>query len=259
MAPIKFEKHIKDTLEKRSIAPSSKSWETLSKRLEDHQSKKSSKSIWYIGIAASIIGILFLINGFFVDPSMPAENMPIIVDSDQAEPMEAVELKTEGSQNNVPNQEVVEIEKSESIEPSQSTVPLKQAVVSKSSVKLPSKLESKAVIAENQDVNQSFSEQDKTISKTKSFGKSDAAAMNHVAINTQEDIIENTGIDSEIDALLNEAQLQMDSNKIKRSVNANSLLQDVEADLEQSFRDKVFESIKTNFKKVRTAVVDRNN
>jgi hypothetical protein len=126
-------------------------------------------------------------------------------------------------------------------------------------VKLPSKLESKAVIAENQDVNQSFSEQEKTISKTEPFGKSDAVAMNHVAINTHEDIIENTGIDTEIDALLSEAQLQMDSDKIKRSVNANSLLQDVEADLEQSFRDKVFESIKTNFKKVRTAVVDRNN
>jgi len=41
-------------------------------------------------------------------------------------------------------------------------------------------------------------------------------------------------------------------------VDANALLQDVEAELQDSFRTRVFETLKSTFKTVKTAVADRN-
>ena len=42
-------------------------------------------------------------------------------------------------------------------------------------------------------------------------------------------------------------------------VDARLLLENVEADLEKSFRDKVFEALKSNFNFVKTAVAQRND
>ena len=42
-------------------------------------------------------------------------------------------------------------------------------------------------------------------------------------------------------------------------IDASDLLQDVEADLDQSFRDKVFKTLKSSYYSVKTAVADRNN
>ncbi|MCB0445367.1 MAG: hypothetical protein KDC68_06915, partial [Gelidibacter sp.] len=69
--------------------------------------------------------------------------------------------------------------------------------------------------------------------------------------------------DEAIDALLNQAQkeitLQKLYNEDVKTVDANALLQDVETDLQQSFRDKVFEALQTSYDKVKTAVAQRNN
>ena len=63
--------------------------------------------------------------------------------------------------------------------------------------------------------------------------------------------------------LLKEAEREIFKDKLKnentRTVNANDLLQDVEADLEQSFRAKVFETLKSSYDSVKTAVANRNN
>ena len=69
--------------------------------------------------------------------------------------------------------------------------------------------------------------------------------------------------EDEIDALLNEAEKAIFKEKIKsantQTVDADALLQDVEADLQQSFRDRVFEALKTSYETVKTAVAERNN
>ena len=44
-----------------------------------------------------------------------------------------------------------------------------------------------------------------------------------------------------------------------RTVDANALLQDVEEDLQQSFRSKVFEALQSGYESVITAVAERNN
>jgi hypothetical protein len=75
---------------------------------------------------------------------------------------------------------------------------------------------------------------------------------------------ENTLVtEQEIDSLLKQAERDILTNKLQRSntrtVDANALLQDVEADLEQSFRSRVFETLLNNYETVKTAVAERNN
>ena len=68
--------------------------------------------------------------------------------------------------------------------------------------------------------------------------------------------------DAKVDSLLRKAQEEILTDKLfrnNRSVDAMALLSEVESELDKSFRDQIFESLKTGFLKVRTAVADRNN
>jgi len=67
----------------------------------------------------------------------------------------------------------------------------------------------------------------------------------------------------EVNTLLLKAQRDIQTEKVvhgmKRKVDATALLNEVEDDLETSFRDKVFEALGDGIEKVKTAVVERNN
>jgi hypothetical protein len=68
--------------------------------------------------------------------------------------------------------------------------------------------------------------------------------------------------DAEVDSLLKRAQDEILRDKIfnkDKTVDALALLTEVEEELDQSFRDQIFNSLKAGFIKVRTAVADRNN
>ncbi|MEH6408423.1 MAG: hypothetical protein V7767_14190, partial [Leeuwenhoekiella sp.] len=69
--------------------------------------------------------------------------------------------------------------------------------------------------------------------------------------------------DAEIDALLKKAQEDIFKERMyndqTNTVNANALLMEVESELDQSFREKVFDALKDGFLKAREAIVDRNN
>ncbi|CAN0604335.1 unnamed protein product, partial [Ectocarpus sp. 12 AP-2014] len=71
-----------------------------------------------------------------------------------------------------------------------------------------------------------------------------------------------TVTDAEVDSLLTRAQDEILRDKIfnkDKSVDAMALLTEVEDELDKSFRDQIFDSLKAGFIKVRTAVADRNN
>jgi len=81
----------------------------------------------------------------------------------------------------------------------------------------------------------------------------------------QVDLIENGNLsisNAEVDSLLRKAQNELVTDKIfnrEGQVDAMALLNEVEGELDKSFREQIFESLKTGFLKVRTAVADRNN
>ena len=68
--------------------------------------------------------------------------------------------------------------------------------------------------------------------------------------------------DAEVDSLLRIAQQEILTDKIWQQdgkVDAMALLNEVEGELDKTFRDQLFEKLKDGFFKVRTAVADRNN
>jgi hypothetical protein len=64
----KFDNHIKDLLEKRTIEPSSNAWSTLENRLDHSKANKKNWMLWS-GIAASFIGVLITVSVFNKQPN----------------------------------------------------------------------------------------------------------------------------------------------------------------------------------------------
>src|SRR5690606_40976112 len=84
MAPNKLEKYIKENLEERTLTPSPGAWDRLSNRLdaEVHTKKRYLSVNAWLGIAASIVGIIWLAIGFG-NKDVNLETNPIIVDNPQ--------------------------------------------------------------------------------------------------------------------------------------------------------------------------------
>ena len=241
MAPIKFEENIKDKLEKRTIQPSADAWQTLASRLETKSNKKKSPYYLWLGVAASIVAIMFIASQLFVNKNNTTIETPVIVNKNK-ETIKKIESenilqKKDVLTNNVEKESVKELNiktpKSEKTEVAQltkqkeeKTVLPKEVIVNKTSFE---DLKVQQVVAQIQGL------KDKGESVT----------------------------DKDIDALLDQAQkeitLQNIYNETTKTVDANALLQDVESDLQQSFRDKVFNALKSSYNTVKTAVAERNN
>ena len=73
---------------------------------------------------------------------------------------------------------------------------------------------------------------------------------------------DNSITDFEVDSLLRQAQKEILTEKYlnpDKTVNPEALLSQVEGELDESFRDQIFDKLKSGFNKVRTAVAERNN
>ncbi|WP_100614331.1 hypothetical protein [Confluentibacter citreus] len=235
MAPNKFEQHIKDKLTNRTLQPSPDAWNTLSKRLDHQTETRKNKPYWWLGLAASIVGVL-LVTTLFNNRDADIESNPIIVDNPQ------------------PIKDVLQ----ENVEP--------QDLIKKKKPIITEQINKKEVLIVNNTDNQ-------TTALTKETVKSAELAVKELTFEEQkiQDVAaqiqllkDNKGdvSDSEIDALLLKAQKEINLNQLysnKGLVDAKSLLQDVEADIDQSFRSKVFEALKDSFGTVKSAVANRNN
>jgi len=241
MAPIKFEENIKDKLEKRTIKPSADAWQTLASRLETKNNKKKSPYYLWLGVAASIVAIMFIASQLFVNKNNTTIETPVIVNTNK-ETIKKIESenvlhKKDVLTNNVEKESVKELN-------------IKTAKPEKTEVaKLTKQKEEKTVLPKEVIVNKTSFE--------------DLKVQQVVAqIQGLKDKGESV-TDKDIDALLDQAQkeitLQKIYNETTKTVDANALLQDVESDLQQSFRDKVFNALKSSYNTVKTAVAERNN
>lgn len=110
MASNKFDKHIKEKLKSREINPTPNSWDVLANKLDAQENKPENKKFWWLGIAASIIGILFVATQFFNNNEEKHEQTIVNTENEK--------IKINNGLNNEPfeiindNQEnVIEIEK----------------------------------------------------------------------------------------------------------------------------------------------------
>lgn len=254
MAPYKLEDNIREKLEAREIQPSTDAWKKLEAKLDVQQPKKKPV-LWYY-VAASFVGFVILASVFFSRNNVEMNNEVVNETIEQ----NITEKQPEIIPNNSKLQEIASEEKSlQKVEKIKST--------NSNSVKaLPQKK----------------SEIDKKIEKTEAVANVTKEKEEPLLKNTtqkEEDKLFNNKVDevvasvkklqennpevnaTDVESLLNNARRDIQTQRILNNpkVDATALLQDVEWELEKSFRDKVFDALGEGFQKVRTAVSERND
>ncbi|MFI1745197.1 hypothetical protein [Thalassobellus sediminis] len=256
MAPIKFEEDIKEKLENRSLKPSANAWSKLSNQLDEHKEIKHNKPYWWIGLAASIVGVLLVVSQF-LNKETQVEDLPKVVDTpeviiqDSNNVIVEETIKEKGFEGNKVTKELNE---------TKHYIKEKASEVLKNNnlnnVVTASSKEELEVIKKDVDIKSS-----EILKEKLSF---EDQKIKDVVAQVQDLKGSKTEVtDDDIDALLLQAQQEIRLNRMLNEttglVDANALLQDVEQELDKSFREKVFKAIKASYNSVKTAVAQRND
>lgn len=244
MAPLKFEEHIKEKLDKREIQPSPRAWDEIASKLNTQPQKRQKNLVWY-AVAASFIGILVVSLFYFNNNGTFNEVSPEVVDSENKEVPQTNSRTVQEEASN--NAIVVSSEKGNEKE----TFP---AAALKGDVKSPKGTE----LLIGEELN---SGNEKIVASTDAEEILNAKIAEVIAIVDQLNSSNHAVTDNEIDSLLRQAQRDILRDKLlgeEKTVSAIALLSEVEDELDMSFRDQIFESLKNGYFKVRTAVADRN-
>ncbi len=252
MEPDKFETYIKSKLDAREITPSDAAWQKISKQLKSEPKTKKPAYFW-LGIAASVavlIGVAF----FYLNTG--EKELPAIP--------ELVETPVEGTIDSIEktgmDMLVTENERSVVKERPESTAVAAETV---------------APVRDSQEVNSGKQKQeDALVMESVKEELNDVqlpVQLREIVLNQKiADVVAQVAIleqssqvsDAEVDSLLRNAQkaiLKEQRFNSDSTVDALALLTQVEEELDQSFRDQIFQSLKEGFLKVRTAVAERNN
>ncbi|NAS13998.1 hypothetical protein [Poritiphilus flavus] len=248
-----LEKLAREKLGSREIRPSDRAWTEVAGRI-DHQ-KKSPKRFkpWYAAAAVLIgliIGSMVLLN----KPEMAVGTEEIVnTPLNEEAPAEAKAPQDIPPKTAETNPVVL----AETEEPSEENQVLTGELHEEDEIlddnqQIATVVETETPVELGTDISLLDEEDSVIASKV-------AEVVSQVALLEQND---GTVSDAEVDSLLRKAQEELLKERIFRkdnSVDAVALLNEVEAELDQTFRDRIFEKLKTGFIKVRTAVADRNN
>ncbi len=253
MAPIKFEEHLKEKLEKRSIQPSAETWKSLANRLDQHDKQQNRRTFWWLGIAASVVGIALVATLIF-SGSESRSIEPTVVDTKDTEEIKSNTLASENLE--VPKEETKSDSKQDMKASTEENPIPKAKRIPKEEMIL-----KEAVASSDLTVQEPIQNILDTPETTADFEQS---KLEEVVAEIQKINTENQGVaEAEIDSLLKQAERELLTDRIynenSKTVDANALLQDVEEELEQSFRTKVYEALKNSYVTVKTAVAERNN
>ena len=265
MAPIKFEDNIREKLEGREIEPSKDAWKKLSERLDANSKKKNNDVIWY-AIAASIIGIFIAVTVFSNSGEKLNENATDLVEVNTSER----QVINENGPNLVEN---TSEEKSKTKLASEESNPIKLDEKTNASLEklLPKK---NKVVIENPERNIS-----EAIAKTSPEDRIEKMSQLPEEVISNDDLLINKRIDElvaqveqlqqnnatvsveEVNALLANAERKIRTQEIldSKKIDPAALLGDVELEMDNSFREKVFTALGDGLDIIKTAVVNRNN
>ena len=258
MAPIKFEDNMRDKLEKRTIQPSSEAWSKLASRLEEEKKPDNSKLFWWLGIAASVALLIFSSIFFFGQEQEQVGTE--IVDTNTKPKIEKDDnvIKIEERLTSIEKEDIA----SETKEKENQIVKVQKEI--KDIISQPNKVE-ESQLAQNVE---NRSQKSRPGTSVVAIAKQETSFEDKKFTDVMAEIktLDSDGsavTEREIDSLLKAAEKEIARNKIfnedTQTVDADALLQDVEGELEQSFRTRVFEALKTSYNSVKTAVAERNN
>ncbi|CAM4106651.1 hypothetical protein [Gillisia hiemivivida] len=256
MGTERFEDKIKRQLRDREIAPSAGSWDKLSAKLDETQQKKKPFVLW-MGIAASIIGGILILSLVFnnTSPSDSPEMVDVHKEAVKLEenPVETSEEIFTQTQDEVEQVATSEVKKEQITPRSNPTVtPVNQ--LHQNNREAIAVIDNKSLLNQNS-LGISI---ETTTDKILDLKLNDA--LTNVIANVENRA---TVTDAEVNKLLAEAAAKISRERYKTDfavgkVNPQELLQDVEFEMDNSFRDKIFEILKEGYSKARTAVANRN-
>jgi len=250
----KFEENTREILGKREIKPSAQSWEKLEAKL-DAEAHKTSPTPWkYIAAAVAVL----IIAGTFMWNNDFSESPQVV-----EEPVNEIIKKPEVKQDFTPEDKTLiaaeEIEKEKEISAEKK---IKNKVASKSKPAVLAEKTSEAPVLEEVRIEEAV------VLETISL---DPPILEEKLIQSKlEEIIASTANDDEIsedevNALLAQAASEISRDRDRSQfynsnteISANALLAEVEDEIYQSFKAKVFEVLKEGYLKAKTAVANRN-
>lgn len=260
MAPIKFENNIKEKLDERRLQPSANAWTKLSERLDENK-KRSNKPFWWFGIAASIVGLTFVAFQF-LKSDIEVDNTPKVVVTPEV-------IKQDDISTGSITVDKIASDNAENIEEVSEEIKLKKEetpnqIKKETPIIKPDLLKENTVIAKENDIPEEINESIeivKTIPKNLTIEEQkiqDVVAQIKI-LKTKNTIVTNEAIDALLAEAQREIALEELYNHTTGVVDADLLLQDVETELDQSFRNKVLEALKASYSSVKTAVAQRND
>lgn len=246
MEPNKLETQIKEKLNSREIQPTEMAWDRLDAMLSVSEEKKTKRFPFltskFIGIAASVL-VFLSVGLYFINQ----ENTDSEVDNSV---VVKEEVKTDTSNENTNAVEEINSILVQQEEQVAVTINNQQSKVS------------------NQQSSQSFNQNNQKtvvnpiINKNKEIeylGNGDVAQKDLPKIETRKQIVVSKPNYVNVDDLL--ASVESESKNTKKpsvKVNANTLLSQVDGELEQSFRQKAINRISKNYQEVKVALANRN-
>jgi len=230
----------REELQNRKISPSLDSWDRLNEKLNTHEQKGKHKKGFFLKYAAVIL-VFISIGFYFFQSKEVVVNTPIIV-----APTLKVDLKK------IP--EIIE-------EPEIRVVTNPAVVPTKKSIK-----KEKKAIVKNDPVKKEAIASNDNIEATETSKKIvDETEINNSSLKeilVTETLSEEQLINNEIEQLLKNSQIKITKNRqnsVKRMVSANTLLFEVEDDLDKDLKQKLFETIVNTLKNPKEVVTVRGN
>ena len=246
MAVDNFDKKIKQQLEARKIEPSARAWDQLAAELEVKE-EKSTKKYWWLGIAASFLGGILITSFFF--------------NQQQVEPVKVVNQHTiEAPKNNLVEAEenLQEINKNEEL----NAVEKSSIATTESKIQPEIEIE-KPVLAS---VNNSSTEtknraQSKVIPQKKEEQKAQEIKFELESYSSPKQLAQTKTPSAEEEAaqLLDDARERVkirNFNNYYNRISAQNLLENIEVEDKQSFKEKVFYVLESGFHQVKNSVIE---
>jgi len=227
----------RETLQNRTIKPSSGSWEKLNTKLTEHENKKTGRN-WLFFKVASVILIFISVGFYFLEETDDMIKSPIIVSPTLKE-----KLNTAPENNNVIQTEIA-------VTPGASTI-IKEPIYE------PNKVASNTVKI---DFTEPMDKKSNSSNKVNELGVLDS--VTEVILITEHLNSDEQFIDEEVEKLLNESKIKLIVNgqiSSKKVVDANVLLNSVEEDLYKDLKQKLIEKIANKLKNPKEVISSREN
>jgi hypothetical protein len=253
MAPVEFEKNLREKLRDRKITPAADSWDRIASQLGPEPKRKQAIiKPWMYAVAAAVVLFLALRTVLFQGAELPP-TQEVVVSPETEKVSEEKEDKQQPvrSENKEETALPVQQESQQEIAPE---VEKKREEIIYGGIK-PEPIQEEGLAMESENSNVIGD----SILMNQRIDREIDSLLTRLAV------LESDGeqiSDATIDSLLREAEIALAGNTPKISttgaVDATALLSEVEVELDRSFREELFDQLKSRFTKVRVAMAQRN-